>query len=432
MLKAWPRSLIGRSMLVVGALLGLQLAASLYFYAHIDRETLHEDHARRVAEFLVVGRRVHALAAAGGADAGRVMTTSYLEASVGAERPKPPQGEPPEDVRQSILRWEPQLAEVDLQLWTRAGAGGRQVLEGAMRLEDGRWLSFRSRDFGRMWPTAIRVTWMTVLLAALCLVFAAFRLEQLGRPLRALAQAARDFGHRPHAPVQVEGSADLRDLGRAFNEMQDRITALIEDQARSMEAISHDLRTPLARMALAAQFAQPKDVRELFTDNVQELDQMLSSLAAYLRAQHQQSEAEPVDLAAVARTAVAAFGADARYEGPATLEVLAHRAPLEQALARLVDNAVRHGGGATVTLSAGEGPPRIQVRDHGAGMAPEQLEQIYQPFFRGDPARTRNTAGFGLGVPTAARLLTRFGGGLEIANAPSGGLVATITAPVKT
>jgi signal transduction histidine kinase len=418
-------------MVVVVAILCLQLAASISFYAHIDREALREDHAHRVAELLVVSQRVHALTLAGDKDAGRVMTTSYLEAAVTDRPPAPPVRPNAEAaaIQETIVRWEPALARTELSLWTRPNAMGGQDLVGTMRLDDGRWLTFRSRDFARVWPMALRVTLMTVLFAALCVAFALFVLGQLGRPLRNLARAARAFGRGPHVPVSIEGSADLRDLERAFNEMQDRIAGLIEDQARSMEAISHDLRTPLARLQLAAQFAEPDDIRLLFTSNVEELDQMLSSLSAYLRAQHQVSAAEQVDIAKLARAVLAAFGDKAVYQGPESLMLTTHRAPLEEALRRLVDNAVRHGASAEVALDNIGARPTVLIRDRGPGMLAEDLERIYQPFFRADRARSRDTAGFGLGVPTAARLLTRFGGRLEIVNAPDGGLLVKVTPP---
>jgi len=417
-------------MLVVGAILGLQLVASISFYARIDREALREDHARRVAELLVVSQRVHALAPLAGTDVARVVTTSYLEVAVSDHPPSPPETHDPEAaaIKAAIVRWEPTLARTELSTWIRRDSLGGKDLLGAIRLTDGRWLSFRSRDFAGAWPMVLRVTLMTVLFAGLGLAFAVFVLRELGRPLRNLAKAARAFGHGPHTPVSIEGSADLRDLERAFNEMQDRIASLIADQARSMDAISHDLRTPLARLQLAAEFAEPEDVRQLFKANVAELDQMLSSLSAYLRAQHQPSVPEEVDLAKLTRDTLSALGRKARYRGPESLLITTHRGPVEQALRLLVDNAIRHGGDAEVSLQ--DGPkPTIRIRDHGSGMTAEDLEQVYQPFFRGDRARSRDTAGFGLGVPTAARLLTRFGGDLNILNAPDGGLLVTLTPP---
>ena len=134
------------------------------------------------------------------------------------------------------------------------------------------------------------------------------------------------------------------------------------------------------------------------------------------------------------RAVIARWPKLARYEGPRTLTVSTHRDPLEQALIRLVDNAVRFGGKAKVRLvvddpEGGEGGPRIEVLDQGPGLTDEVLARIYEPFFRGDAARARDTGGFGLGIPTADRLLKRFGGRLQIANRDGGGVTASVWPP---
>lgn len=416
-------------MLVVAAILALQLAASLSFYALIDREALREDHARRVAELLVVSRRVHGQG--GPTDVGRLMSTSYLDARVLHAPPRLPEPDgAAAAIRRAMLRWEPSLSQAELSLWTRRDRAGRADLLGVMRLDERTWLSFRSRDDAKVWPLAVRVALTSVLFAGLSLGFAYFVLRQLGRPLRRLADAARAIGRQPNAPVAVEGTAELRDLGRAFNEMQDRIGGLIEDQARAMEAISHDLRTPLARLQLAAEFVEPADARELIAGNVEELDGMLASLSAWLRAQHQPSAVETADLAGLARDAAARWGEAAAYRGPETLDAQVHRSALEEALRRLVENGVRHGGRAEVRLATDAGGPVIEIRDFGPGMKAADLAHVFEPFFRADDARARDTAGFGLGIPTAARLLRRFGGELSIGNAPDGGLLVTVRPPL--
>jgi signal transduction histidine kinase len=430
-----PRRAIGlidRSVLVVAGILALQLVVSLSFYALIQRDTLREDHARRVAELLIVSQRAHALAQAAGGDAGTLMSTSYLQARVTPRPPATPASDPEaEAIRRAMVRWEPQLGRVELALWTRAGQAGGSDLHGVMRLADDTWLSFRSTGQERYWPPAGRIALMTALIAVLCLAGSFLVLRQFGKPLRRLTAAAAALGRRPHASVAIEGSAEVRELGRAFNEMQDRISGLIEDQRRAMEAISHDMRTPLARLQLAAEFVKPADARQLVVANVTELDALLKSLSAYLQAQHQESEVEPTDLAGLIREVLSPWGKAARYHGPRSLTLPAQRTALREALVRLVENGVRHGGGAEVRLIAGpDGSPRIEVRDHGPGMSPEDLAHVFEPFFRADGARARNTAGFGLGVPTATRLLRRFGGDLEIANAPDGGLVVSIHPPL--
>ena len=431
-----PRGLIGRSILVVAAIVFVQLAASVAFYQAIDRQTLREDHARRIAELLVVGDRVSRLSQA---DLDQVMTSRYLEAEVVSAPPQAPSqaraqtGEADAIVRYVRL-WEPALAKRPLRLWSEDQSDGGRDLVGAMGLSDGRWLSFRSRHFPRPWPIALRAVATTLAFSLACVALGAYALRQLGEPLRRLAEAAGRVGEGPPQPVVVEGPTDLAELGRAFNDMQQRITGLIEDQARAMEALSHDLRTPLARLKLASDYVEPEDIRAMVGGNVDELEEMLRSLSAWLRAQHAASTAESVDLPALVRAVIARWPKLARYEGPRTLTVSTHRDPLEQALIRLVDNAVRFGGKAKVRLvvddpEGGEGGPRIEVLDQGPGLTDEVLARIYEPFFRGDAARARDTGGFGLGIPTADRLLKRFGGRLQIANRDGGGVTASVWPP---
>lgn len=427
------RGFVGRSIWVVVAIVLVQLTASVAFYSAIDRQTLREDHARRIAELLVVGERVSKL---GQADFDQVMSSHYLQAEVVA---LPPEGPPISRAQTSeanaiadyVRRWEPALAKQPLRLWSESRPEGGRDLVGVMGLKDGRWLTFRSRNFPRPWPIALRAVATTLVFSLGCLGLGAYALRQLGEPLRRLTEASRHVGESPPSPILIEGPNDIVELGRAFNDMQRRIASLIEDQARAMEALSHDLRTPLARLTLAADYIEPDDIKALVEGNVGELDEMLRSLADWLRAQHSASAPEPVDLPALIHGVMARWPDKVRYEGGKTLIVTTHRGPLEQALIRLVDNAVRFGGQAKVRLTAdGSDGPLIEVLDQGPGLTDEAMARIYEPFFRGDAARARDTGGFGLGIPTAERLIKRFGGKLAITNREGGGVSARIWPPV--
>ncbi len=432
------RGLVGRSILVVVAVVLAQLVASVALYSAIDRQSLREDHARRIAEMLVVGERVSQL---GQADFSRVMTSRYLEAQIVT---LPPEAKAANEAKAGetqtgeakaiaayVRLWEPGLAKRPLRLWSEGRAEGGRDLVGVMGLEDGRWLAFRSHNFPRPWPIALRAVATTLAFSLACLALGALALRQLGAPLRRLTEASRHVGETPPSPIVVEGPNDLVELGRAFNDMQRRIAGLIEDQARAMEALSHDLRTPLARLALAADYIEPDDIKGLVAGNVDELQAMLRSLSDWLRAQHSPSSAEVVDLPALIQGVVVRWPGAVRYEGGKTLTLTTHRGPLEQALIRLVDNAVRFGGAAKVRLVA-DAPdgPVIEVLDQGPGLTDEAMARIYEPFFRGDAARARDTGGFGLGIPTAERLIKRFGGRLVIDNREGGGVRARIWPPV--
>lgn len=426
------RGFVGRSIWVMVAIVLVQLTASVAFYSAIDRQTLREDHARRIAELLVVGERVARLAQA---DFDQVMSSHYLEAEVVA---LPPEGPPTtrdqtaeaKAIADYVQRWEPALANHALRLWSESRPEGGRDLVGVMALKDGRWLTFRSRNFPRPWPIALRAVATTLVFSLACVALGAYALRQLGEPLRRLTEASRHVGESPPSPIVVEGPNDIVELGRAFNDMQRRIAGLIEDQAKAMEALSHDLRTPLARLTLAADYIEPDDIKALVADNTHELDAMLRSLADWLRAQHSASTAEEVDLPSLINGVVARWPDKVRYEGDKTLVVTTHRGPLEQALIRLIDNAVRFGGQAKVRLVDGPDGPLIEVLDHGPGLTDEAMARIYEPFFRGDAARARDTGGFGLGIPTAERLIKRFGGKLVIGNREGGGVSAKVWPPL--
>lgn len=431
-LAGWSRGFVGRSIWVVVAIVLVQLCASVAFYSAIDRQTLREDHARRIGELLIVGQRVAKL---GQADFDKVMSSHYLEAEIVA---LPPEWSPISRAQMAeanaiadyVRHWEPELAKRVLRLWSESRPEGGRDLVGVMGLDDGRWLTFRSRNFPRPWPLALRAVATTLAFSLACLALGAYALRQLGEPLRRLTEASRQVGAAPPSPVVVEGPNDIVELGRAFNDMQRRIAGLIEDQARAMEALSHDLRTPLARLSLAADYIEPDDIKTLVADNVDELDAMLKSLSDWLRAQHSASTAEVVDLPALIHGVMARWPGAVRYEGGKTLEVTTHRGPLEQALIRLIDNAVRFGGQAKVRLTDGDDGPVIEVLDHGPGLTADAMARIYEPFFRGDAARARDTGGFGLGIPTAERLIKRFGGRLVIGNREGGGVSAKVWPPV--
>lgn len=412
-------------------LAAVQAVASLAFYDVIDKETLREDHARRVAELLVVSNRLHELSPD---SLGTTMSTSHLEVAL-ADRPHAIPGreeEGVEEIRGHILRWEPDLGRQRIMLGLEPSRFGYGNLVGAMQLSDGHWLNFRSRDVTSGWPIALRATVLTLITAVIGFALALWSLRIITRPLRELTDAADAIGKGQVVPVRESGPDDLRSLARSMNGMQARIAGMLEDQARSFEAISHDLRTPLSRVTIASDLIDDEEIAGLVRDATQEMEAMLMSLQQYLRAQHLATEPVVMDLGlAVTDLALGS------YEGRVTVDVApgavvrTWREPLLMALRPLVENAVHHGGSAQIEVRPdAEGRWTISIADHGPGIPEDQFERILAPFYRIDEARARDTAGFGLGIPTAHRLLQRFGGGLSFARADGGGLLVTVTVPV--
>ena len=420
--------------LVVG--LGVvQLAASVLFYQYIDRQTLRNDHARRIAELLVVSERVHGLAPD---RISQAMSTRFLTAVVapGPSVARPDAGAADADlaaITREIEQWEPALAGKALRLARVANGNGEDDLIGSIRLSGNRWLNFRSLDNGAMWPVATRAIVLTVASTAVLILAGLFLLHRLALPLRHLSDAADAIGRGRRMAIAEKGPKDLRALAGAMNLMQSRIAALLKEQAQSFEAISHDLRTPLARQKVVAELLDDPELSAMLAANVDEMDDLLASLQQFLRAQHLPSHAETIDLTALVQAGVERFG-------PAVTVAAAHRGqvmvttfvePLAIALSVLIENGLQYGTTAQILFgSTGEGRVTISVDDDGPGLPEAHFEDVLDPFFRLDQARARNTRGFGLGIPTAHRLMTRFNGGLSFARSPAGGLRATITVPV--
>ena len=363
-----------------------------------------------------------------------IMTTQHLQVTV-APSPSTPRFVSRSDheelaaLRKQILRWEPRIADKRLLLAMERTAHGRRDLVGSMQLDKDRWLNFRSGDISTMWPIALRATWQTLVTAIVSVFAGLILLRLLTRPLRRMSEAANAIGLGQRITVRETGPTDLRNLAHAMNEMQERIAGLLEDQAKSFEAISHDLRTPLSRQKIAAELVDDAEVSEILLQSVDEMDAMLHSLQQFLRAQHSPAAPETVDLAAMMRDLLHPLGGRARLTSDLVPCVETFREPLQTSLAALIENARRYGQNVKVRICKRDAAWIIEIEDDGPGIPEEHFDDVLTPFFRLDEARGRSTPGFGLGIPTAHRLLTRFGGKLVFYPRAEGGLIVSVQVP---
>lgn len=416
---------------LVFLLLGvMQLVASLLFYQSIDKQTLSEDHARRVAELLVVSDRIHTR------DPGLTaptMSTRHLAAAV-ANAPsvaKPDDDETLDEIARRVIAWEPSLAGRSLRLAVRHVHHNKRDLIGSIRLSDGHWLNFRSRDMNAMWPVALRATVLTLATTLACLCVGLLALHVLTRPLRRMSDAADAIGQGRQVTIRETGSPDLRKLAHSMNVMQERIARLLQDQAKSFEAISHDLRIPLSRQKVAAELIDDVELGGVIVASVDEMEALLASLQRFLRAQHLSAEPEALDLGEMVRGVLWRYEDKVQVTVDGEGEALARtfREPLSLALEALVENAIQFGNEARVAVHREPGYWCIEIADSGPGIPSCYFDAILDPFFRLDAARARDTKGFGLGIPTAHRLMMRFDGQLSFASSPEGGLIARLRVP---
>jgi hypothetical protein len=260
--------------------------------------------------------------------------------------------------------------------------------------------------------------------------------RRLTAPVSTLARAAEALGRDVNAPpLPEDGPLEVATAAAAFNTMAARIRRFVQDRTELLTAIGHDLRTPITRLKLRAEFMEDDEQRRKMLLDLDELEAMVSATLAFGRDAKSTEPVAALDLAELLRT-ILDEAADAwpdaaeklRYAGPAHLTVQARPLTLKRALANLVANAVNYG--ATSHGAASRGALTIEVEDDGPGIPPQELDRAFEPFHRGEPSRNRETGGVGLGLPIARNILRAHGGDVTLSNRPTGGLRATVTLPV--
>ncbi|EDX81387.1 MAG: sensor histidine kinase [Brevundimonas mediterranea] len=249
-------------------------------------------------------------------------------------------------------------------------------------------------------------------------------------PLARLSAGALALGRdldRP--PLVEEGAREVRQAAAALNVMQTRLRAMIAERTRVLAAVAHDLQTPLTRMRLRVEKIGDDGLRAQLIADLAAMQHLVREGLDLARIETAPEPVVPVDLDAL----LSALCEDAADAGQPVVfaqgcgAVLPTRPQaLRRCLTNLIDNAVRHGGGATVSAMVEGTTTRLAVRDHGPGVPEDRLEALFEPFYRLDPSRSRDSGGTGLGLTIARRMAEVAGGRLTLANAGDGGLEAVV------
>lgn len=310
-------------------------------------------------------------------------------------------------------------------------------LQFAVPMEDGHWLVIDGEEL-QGWSG--ESAWVLIsdyllrvyalrIVAVLLVCLVAVRLCL--RPLRRLADAARGLGRNLEQPaLPLEGPEEVRQAAQAFNAMQQRLIAMVNDKAYFLAAVSHDLRTPLTRMRLRLERLEDGEHKERLRQNIVQMDGMIGQVLDYLRAGEQQNLQE-VDLDRL----VARLCADlASAEEPLPIrgevgKVKVDALLMQRCLQNLLVNALRYGKAVSLRLEADAAQVRIHVEDRGPGIAVGLLDTVTDPFVRGEGSRNQASGGYGLGLSIAQRIAASHGGELRLSNRDGGGLEATVVLP---
>jgi signal transduction histidine kinase len=299
------------------------------------------------------------------------------------------------------------------------------------QLPDGRWAIF---DFPRQLPPPPGLlvalgSWLALVaigVVGVALVMARRVTQPFGILERAVSSVGAD-GVLPHIPEI--GSGEARHTAAALNRLSDRLRASMESRMRLVAAAGHDLRTPMTRMRLRAEFL-PDEERASWLADLDELDLIADSAIRLVREESAREDQEklalqPLVAETVSELSAARLPVTLTATGPATVK--AGPLSLRRALRNLITNAAIHGGGARVELKASGTFAQIVIDDDGPGIPDELMSQVFEPFFRVDPSRGKAVKGAGLGLAIAKEIVERFGGSIQIENRPEGGLRQTVT-----
>ncbi len=318
---------------------------------------------------------------------------------------------------------------------TRSRDRNAHQLRLAVQTAPDRWYVATSRMRRTAPPFARRLIGQTVLIFAVALVPLLWIGRRLSRPLTTLTGAVHSFsdGGTP-APLPLEGAEDIRDLTRAFNVMQARIAAMLSEKDQMLGAIGHDLRTPLASLRVRVESVDDDTERASMVATIEEMSQMLDDILSLARLGRSREDPQRVDLAELVDAVVedfVAMGGPVSLEDSARTVVSVHPLAMRRAIRNLIDNAVKYGTTARVSVSANGDRAMVSIIDEGPGIDPGRLDEMMEPFTRLESSRNRQTGGTGLGLALVRAIMRQEGGEVRLSNRPdASGLVATLTVPL--
>lgn len=301
----------------------------------------------------------------------------------------------------------------------------------AVRQSDGRWLVVRPQPepFPNDWQRRV-LLWLAgclLLVAPLGYFFA----RRITAPLDQFARAAETLGRDPTGPLMaLSGPAEIGAAARAFNDMQARLKRFIDDRTAMVGAISHDLRTPLARMRFKLEGA-PAPVKDGVLADIAQMEAMIGSVLAFIRDASASRPRERLDLLSLLECLVDDAGdQDLTLEDSVPVTVEADTLGLQRLFGNLLDNAVKYGARGRVRVFQDDGHAVVEIADDGPGLAAGDLERVFQPFYRAEAARTLDGGGVGLGLAVARSIARAHGGDVVLVSSATG-LTARVRLPLS-
>jgi len=427
-----PRSLLARSFLIIAVLIVLSLVASVVIF----RQVQQEPHAKQMAQLVVSVVNLTRAAVLSAAPEWRSALLAELAGSEGL-RLHMADGS---DVLQPLPDHPEEMRLMMEKVRKRLGSNTRFAAK--RNGEEALWVSFfiGHEEFWIALPkdrfeqpvSEVLLPW-SLLVLVLALPSAFFTAQQITRPLKRIAQAALQVGQGTWPqPLPESGAQEIVTVSRAINQMSADLAANERERALVLAGISHDLRTPLARVRIAAELSADESLREGLVADVEQMDAVIQQFLDYARLDENEARVK-TDLKLLIQEVAQQFSAHARkltLELRDTISVPVRPLLLKRALSNLLDNAIKYGGGEiTVRLWREEGNIMITVADHGTGIPHAQHATVKRPFVRLESARS-NSTGSGLGLAIVERAARLHDGEFILADNEAGGLLVKLVLPI--
>jgi signal transduction histidine kinase len=303
-----------------------------------------------------------------------------------------------------------------------------------IRLRDGESLRLSVLP-PRSSPIAGKTDYSTIIaLFLVSIAFLAYLVARMTtRPLKQLAQAAKDLGKDiNHPPLELTGASEIRQASAAFNAMQARIRQYIFQRTQMLAAITHDLQTPLTRLRLRLEKVADPELQERLVGDLSAMQAMVREGLDLARSMDTTETMQPLDFDSLLDS-VCSDASDAgqrvSLDGRAGMALMGRPMALRRCLVNLIDNAVKYGHEAAVAVGRVPGAARIRIRDAGPGIAQDEQARVFEPFYRVESSRSRESGGTGLGLTIARNIAEQHGGSISLENHPDGGLEVTLVLP---
>jgi signal transduction histidine kinase len=302
----------------------------------------------------------------------------------------------------------------------------------AVQQNNGRWTVIEPKPALRFdsWQQRILLILglSVICVAPLAWLFA----RRLSGPISAFAGAAERLGRDPRAaPLALTGSAEVIAASNAFNMMQERLRRYVEDRTAMIGAVAHDLRTPLTRLRFRIE-AVPDDVRGKLASDIDQMEAMIAATMAFVRDTTRPAERTKLELASLLESVIdeaAETGGQAVVERGEKIIIDGDPVALRRLLNNLVENGLKYGGAVQGRVHVEGRLAVIEIDDNGPGIVPAELDRVFEPFFRSEPSRNRETGGIGLGLAVVRSVARAHGGDVTLHNRLKGGLRARVELP---